>query len=99
MCGAGREHFVPVEAEETAYHRDTKDFYVILGNGAAGFQAAKAIRERDRTGSILMISNEPYSAYNRPMLTKSIMADLQADQIAIENQQWYEENNIIQVLG
>ena len=99
VCGAGREHFVPVEAEETAYHRDTKDFYVILGNGAAGFQAAKAIRERDRTGSILMISNEPYSAYNRPMLTKSIMADLQADQIAIENQQWYEENNIIQVLG
>ena len=61
VCGAGREHFVPVEAEETAYHRDTKDFYV--------------------------------------MLTKSIMADLQADQIAIENQQWYEENNIIQVLG
>lgn len=99
VCGAGKEHFVPVETEETSYRRDTKDFYVILGNGAAGFQAAKAIRERDLTASVLMISNEPYSAYNRPMLTKSIMAGLKADQIAIESDAWYKENNIIQILG
>ena len=39
--------------------------------------------ERDRTGSIVMISNEPYRPYNRPMLTKAIMAELNEEQIAI----------------
>ena len=99
VCGVGKENFVPVEAEETQYINNTKKFYVIIGNGAAGLNAAKAIRERDKTGSVIMISNEPYSTYNRPMLTKSIMADLDENQIAVEETSWYEENNIIQLLG
>ena len=37
--------------------------------------------------------------YNRPMLTKSIVAGLTAEQIAIEGPDWYEENNIYQMLG
>ena len=99
VCGVGKENFVPVEEEETGYRNDSKNFYVILGNGAAGFQAAKAIRERDKTGSVVMISNEPYPTYNRPMLTKSIVAGLSADQIAVEDASWYEENQIYQLLG
>ena len=99
VCGVGREHFVPVEEEENTFSRDTKDFYLILGNGAAGISAAEAIRQRDKTGSITMISNEIYSTYNRPMLTKSIMADLNADQIAVHETSWYEENRVFQILG
>lgn len=99
VCGVGKENFVPFEQEETGYRRDSKEFYVILGNGAAGLNAAKAIRERDKTGSVLIVSNEPYRTYNRPMLTKSIMADLSEDQIAVESAGWYEENQIFQVLG
>lgn len=99
VCGVGRENFVPVEAEETSYRNDSKEFYVILGNGAAGLNAAKAIRERDKTGSIMMISDEEYPTYNRPMLTKSIMADLEINQIQVENGKWYEDNQIFQVLG
>lgn len=99
VCGVGKENFVPVEADEVQFSRDSKEFYVILGNGAAGISAAKAIRERDKTGSILMISNENYNAYNRPMLTKSIMADLNADQIAVVDPSWYEENRVYQILG
>lgn len=99
VCGVGKENFVPVEVEETGFTNDTEEYYVILGNGAAGFNAAKAIRERDRTGAVLLISNEPYPAYNRPMLTKSIVAGLQADQIAIEGPDWYEENKVYQILG
>ncbi len=98
VCGVGKENFVPVEVEENGFRNDTEDFYVIIGNGAAGFHAASAIRERDKTASVLMISNEPYRSYNRPMLTKSIMADLNEDQIAIQDVKWYEENNIQLVL-
>ena len=99
VCGVGKENFVPVEAEETGFVNNTEEYYVILGNGAAGFNAAKAIRERDKTGVVIMISNEPYPAYNRPMLTKSIVAGLSAEQIAIEGPEWYEENRVYQMLG
>ena len=99
VCGVGKENFVPVESEETSYRNDTQNLYAILGNGAAGLNAAKAIRERDKTGSIYMISNEEYPAYNRPMLTKSLVAGLDAEQIAIQDASWYEEQNIYQILG
>lgn len=99
VCGVGKENFVEVDAQETSFINDTDSFYVILGNGAAGFNAAKAIRERDKTGSIVMISNEDVPAYNRPMLTKSLVAGLSAERIAIEQKKWYEENRIYQMLG
>lgn len=99
VCGVGKENFVPVDAEASDFRRDSSEFYVILGNGAAGLQAAKAIRERDRTGSILMISNEPYPTYNRPMLTKSMVAELRAEDIAVEAASWYEENRVILLLN
>lgn len=98
VCGVGKENFVEVDEEDTGFRKDSKEFYVVLGNGAAGFNAARAIRDRDKTGSIVMVSNEPYSAYNRPMLTKSIMAGLTAEQIAVQEESWYQENEVYQVL-
>ena len=99
VCGVGKENFVPVEAEDTGYRRDTQSLYAIIGGGAAGLNAAKAIRERDKTGSIYMLSNEAYPAYNRPMLTKSLVAGLDAEQIAVQEASWYEENNVCLLLG
>ncbi len=99
VCGVGREHFVAVEAEVSGFSNNTQEYYVILGNGAAGYYAAKAIRERDKTGTIVLISNEPYLSYNRPMLTKSIVAGLSAEQIAIADRNWYEKENIFPMLS
>lgn len=99
VCGVGKENFVSVEVEENTFRNDTKNCYVILGNGIAGLQAAAAIRERDKTGTVVMISEEPYRTYHRPMLTKSIMAELDEEQIAVQDASWYEENHIQLVLG
>lgn len=99
VCGVGKENFVSVEVEENTFRNDTKNCYVILGNGIAGLQAAAAIRERDKTGDIVMVSEEPYRTYHRPMLTKSIMAELDEEQIAVQDASWYEENHIQLVLG
>ena len=66
---------------------------------ARRLNAAKAIRERDKTGTVILISEEPYRTYNRPMLTKTMLADLSADQIAVEPESWYEENQVYQMLG
>ncbi|MCI8416831.1 MAG: FAD-dependent oxidoreductase [Lachnospiraceae bacterium] len=99
VCGVGRENFVPVEARESGFSHNTREKYVILGNGAAGYYAAKAIRERDRTGTVTLISREPYPAYNRPMLTKALVAGLSPEQIAIAGREWYEDQQITQMLG
>ena len=99
VCGVGRENFVPVEEKESTYRKDGDEFYVILGNGTAGLNAAKAIRERDKTSSILMVSEEKYPTYNRPMLTKALNAGLEISQIQVEPKRWYEENQVAQILG
>ena len=68
MCGVGKENFIEVEAEESAVLNNTEEYYVILGNGTAGFNAAKAIRERDKTGAVTIISDEEYPAYNLSLI-------------------------------
>jgi len=94
VCGVGKENFVPVEVAESDYQKDTEEKFVVIGNGVAGLNAAKEIRNRNKTASITMVTNEPYMSYNRPMLTKTLLAGVTAKQLAVEEQQWYEQNNI-----
>jgi NAD(P)H-nitrite reductase large subunit len=98
VCGVGREHFVPYEEAGSNFKNNTKEVFVILGNGAAGISAATAIRERNETCYILMISNESVISYNRPMLTKSLISLSSAEQIAIHDETWYKQNNIANLL-
>lgn len=98
VCGVGKENFVPVNVDESDYKNDTEEKFLILGNGAAGTSAAAAIRERNKTCSILIVSNEGVLGYNRPMLTKSVIAEFDPKEIAIHDESWYTENSIINVL-
>ena len=97
ICGVGAENFVPAEAGSD-YRNNTSLKYLILGGGIAALEAAKAIRERDQTGGITMISDEAYLPYNRPMLTKAMLSDLTDEQMLVEPASWYEENHISVVL-
>ena len=97
VCGVGAENFVPAEAGSD-YRNNTSLKYLILGGGIAALEAAKAIRERDQTGGITMISDEAYLPYNRPMLTKAMLSDLTDEQMLVEPASWYEENHISVVL-
>lgn len=99
VCGVGRDKFVPVEVEETTYFNDTEESFVVIGNGIAGLSAATAIRERNKTCSITIVTNENSLTYNRPMLTKSMLADFEASQIYVHPQKWYDENNIKTLLS
>ncbi|MBL7126918.1 MAG: hypothetical protein ISS58_06955, partial [Dehalococcoidales bacterium] len=47
----------------------TETKYLIIGNSAGGIGAAEAIREVDEQGSIMMVSDEPYPAYSRPLIS------------------------------
>ena len=88
VCGVGAENFVPVEVSESDYQKDTEEKFVVIGNGVAGLNAAKEIRNRNKTCSITMVTNEPYISYNRPMLTKTLLADVSAKQLVVEKEDW-----------
>lgn len=46
--------------------------YLIIGGGMSGDMAVRGIREVDETGSIGMITTEPYGPYDRPPLSKGL---------------------------
>lgn len=98
-CGVGAENFVPVQVSDVSYSNDTNNRYVILGAGTAALSAATAIRERDNTGSIVMISDEDELPYNRPMLTKNMFAGPEEMVFTIHNKAWYDENRIELAFG
>jgi NADH oxidase (H2O-forming) len=99
VCGVGKENFIPVEINDTDYKNNTKETFLILGNGAAGISAATAIRERNESCTIILVSNEDVLGYNRPMLTKSMIAKFDLKQIAVHDEVWYKENNITNILA
>jgi NAD(P)H-nitrite reductase large subunit len=99
VCGVGSEFFTQVEEENVDYKKNTEEIFVILGNGAAGISAAEAIRERNETASIILISNEGVLSYNRPMLTKSLSVLADASEIAIYEENWYRQNKIQNMLN
>ena len=94
VCGVGEQYFVPVDEDDKPKVKDTNNHYVILGGGIAALSAAKAIRERDRTGRILMISAEKEYPFNRPMLTKALNENLSEEELEVEHEDWYDENMV-----
>jgi NADPH-dependent 2,4-dienoyl-CoA reductase/sulfur reductase-like enzyme len=51
---------------------ETKYSYIIVGGGLAGASAAEGIREIDKSGSVLLVGEEPSTPYHRPPLTKGL---------------------------
>lgn len=95
VCAAGPDKFVPVEDTATDYKNNTDEKFVIIGGGPAAYSAAGAIRERNDTASIIMLTEEIELPYNRPMLTKNLLSDFSNNQLAIEGPDWYNRNKII----
>ena len=95
VCGVGLDQCVPVPQEEAAFQRDSDQRYIIVGGGTAGVSAAEAIRLRDKTGTILLLSAEKELPINRPMLTKNL-EEIRSnpDGLAIHDRAWYEEKRI-----
>lgn len=98
VCGAGSDAFVVVERQVSTYKVDKEETYVIIGNGAAGFYAAKSIKERNESAIIKLISNETVHSYVRTQLSDLITEDID-DSFYLAKSNWYKENNIIEILG
>jgi NAD(P)H-nitrite reductase large subunit len=73
--------------------------YLIIGNSAGGIGAAEAIREVDKAGSIIMISDEPYPSYSRPLISKYLTKERTLETMLYRPPEFYSQNNITPILG
>lgn len=73
--------------------------YLIVGNSAAGVSAAEAIRSRDASSSILMLSREPYPAYGRPLISYLIEGKTTEEKIWLKDAGFYERNDLETLFG
>ena len=72
--------------------------YLIIVNSAGGIGAAESIREIDKTNSITIVSDEPYPAYSRPLISKYLAGECTVSEILFRPADFYSRNNIELVL-
>jgi len=92
-CGVGKENFELLQVED-AFVKNTEEKFVIIGGGVAALSAAEAIRERNHTASITMITDEPVLPYYRPMLSDYLGEEIQGERLFIHDLAWYREKRI-----
>jgi NAD(P)H-nitrite reductase large subunit len=73
--------------------------YLIIGNSAGGIGAAEAIRQADKEGALTIVSEEPYSAYSRPLISKYLTGERTLEEILFRPFDFYDQNNIIFLPG
>ncbi len=73
--------------------------YLIIGNSAGGIAAAEAIREVDKIGSLMIISDEPYPAYSRPLISKYLTRERNLDGMLFRPADFYSQNDIVSLSG
>jgi len=73
--------------------------YLLIGNSAGGIGAAEAIRQVDKKGSVVMVSDEPYPAYSRPLISKYLTGERTLDGMLFRPAEFYENNNIVYLSG
>ena len=99
VCGATRDQFIEIKSEDTTFRKESEEKFVVIGNGAAGFYAAKAIRDRNPKCTIKILSKEKSMAYYRPQLSDYITNSIPDEDFYIAPEKWYSDNKVEQLLG
>ncbi|OGO20517.1 MAG: hypothetical protein A2Z15_07460 [Chloroflexi bacterium RBG_16_50_11] len=78
---------------------ETKIQYLIIGNSAGSIGAAEAIRELDRVGTVAIVSDEPYPAYSRPLISEYLAHPYPLEKMLYRKSDFYEKNSIQVIFG
>lgn len=73
--------------------------YVIVGNSAAAIKAVEAIRRRDRSGKIMLISREDCRGYSPVLTTYYIAQKLTREELFFVEESFYQRYNLDTRLG
>ena len=71
-----------------------KERLVVIGNGMAGVATVENILTKRKDMSIAIFGAEPYTNYNRVLLSSVLSGEVGLDEITLNPQKWYEENGI-----
>ena len=77
----------------------TEAKYLIIGNSAGGIGAAETIREVDKKGSLAIVSDEPYPAYSRPLISEHLAERCKLERMLFRPLDFYERNKIKTFFG
>ncbi len=94
VCGAGPEDFKLLEHTQEQQSKLAITRIIIIGNGAAGMEAARTIREHNKSVEILIFTEESYHFYSRIHLSKFIGKQSKENDIQIYPASWYDEQRI-----
>mgnify|MGYP001813091711 CR=1 FL=1 len=73
--------------------------HLIIGNGIAGINAAQAIRDLDAEAEIVMVSDERFPPYSRPMISQVLDGSQPHDKLPLHSDDIYKTLDIRPVLG
>lgn len=73
--------------------------YVIVGNSAGGIGAVEGIRKIDPEGSMLLISDESYHTYSRPLISYYLAGKVQSNKMYYRDWDFYEKMKVNLRLG
>lgn len=68
--------------------------YVIIGNSYAGISTVEAIRNLDKDGEIIILSDEPYLAYGRPLISYWMGGDWETKHMYYRDKAFYDTMNV-----
>lgn len=73
--------------------------YVIIGNSAAGVSAVEGIRSVDPAGEIVVISDEKFPVYGRPLISYYLLGMTDRARMNYRPEDFYEKNGVKLMLG
>ena len=73
--------------------------YLIIGGSAGGIGAVEAIREVDPVGTLIVISEEPFPQYSRPMISEYVSKEATLETMKYRGDQFWKNNNVQTLTG
>lgn len=73
--------------------------YVIVGNGVSAIGAIEGIRLHDKTGKILVVSDEEVPTYGRPLISYYLSDKIKFETLPFRPEEFYKTNNVEMKLG
>ena len=68
--------------------------YLIIGNSASGLAAAESIRDTDKKGRLVVLTEEEYENYSKPLITYYLAGKVSLDSVYFKPESFYKDNNI-----
>ena len=73
--------------------------YVIVGNSAGAIGCVEGIRRVDPQGEILLLADEPYHTYSRPLISYLLLGRTDKQRMLYRPADFYEQNQVQTLLG